>query len=387
MLMIRFTTSGESHGKALVAIIEGIPAGLKINQEYINKELSRRQQGYGRGKRMLIEQDKAEILSGVRHQRTLGSPITLLIPNKDYKNNQDIMSPFSYTKVVKPLLKPRPGHADLPGLIKYGLEDVRDISERASARETAARVAVGAVCKTFLKEFKIDIMSYTLQVGNVISDVSAVQKGEFWKNVETSSLKCPDIKAELQMRRLIDRVLKKGDTLGGKVVVVAKNVPIGLGSHTQWDLKFDGRLARSLISIQAVKSVEFGLGVKLAETLGSAAHDEIFYSKKNGFYRTTNRAGGIEGGLSNGEPITITCTMKPLPSLVNSLTSVNLETKKMSKAEVVRSDVCAVASLGVVCESALACEIASAFKEKFGADSLNDIKNNFNSYNKRQKAL
>ena len=304
--MIRFTTSGESHGKALVAIVEGIPAGLKIDQEYINKELSRRQKGYGRGKRVLIEQDKAEIISGIRHQRTLGSPITLLIANRDYKNYKDLMSPFVYTNIVNSLLKPRPGHADLPGLIKYGVKDFRDILERASARETAARVAVGAVCKTFLKEFKIDIMSYTLQVGNVIADVSSVQKGKFWKNVEKSPLRCPDVKSELQMRCLIDKVLKKGDTLGGKVVIIAKNVPVGLGSHTQWDLKFDGRLAKSLISIQAVKAVEFGLGIKFAEVFGSVVHDEIFYSKEKGFYRTTNRAGGIEGGMSNGEPIIIT---------------------------------------------------------------------------------
>jgi chorismate synthase len=386
MLMIRFTTSGESHGKALVAIVEGIPAGLKINQEYINKELLRRQQGYGRGKRMLIEKDKVEIISGIRHQRTLGSPIALLIENKDYKNCESLMSPYTCVDDQQ-LLRPRPGHADLAGLIKYGVKDFRDILERASARETVSRVALGAICKIFLQEFKIDIMSYTLQIGSIIADVDSVQKGKFWKNVGSSPLRCPDAKASLQMQRLIDEVSKKGDTLGGKVVIVAKNVPIGLGSHTQWDLKLDGRLAKSLISIQAVKAVEFGLGVGLACSLGSFAHDEIFYNSKKGFYRITNRAGGVEGGISNGEPIIIICTMKPIPSLKSSLNSVNLKTKKISKAEIVRSDVCAVAALGVVGEAAVACEIANAFKEKFGADSLQDIKSNFSSYHKRIKAL
>ncbi|MDR0723595.1 MAG: chorismate synthase [Endomicrobium sp.] len=385
--MIMFTTSGESHGKALIGIVEGIPAGLKIDQEYINKELSRRQQGYGRGERKLIENDKVEIISGVRHQRTLGSPIALLIENKDYKNCESLMSPYYLSSNEQQLLKPRPGHADLAGLIKYGVKDFRDILERASARETASRVALGAICKSFLQEFKIDIMSYTLQVGSIVADIDCVRKREFWKDVEKSPLRCPDAKASLQMKRLIDEVSKKGDTLGGKVVIVAKNIPIGLGSHTQWDLKLDGRLAKGLISIQAVKAIEFGLGVELAGVFGSSGQDEIFYNSKKGFYRTTNRAGGIEGGISNGEPIIITCTMKPIPSLKKSLNSVNLKTKKISKAQVVRSDVCAVSSLGVVCEAVVASEIANAFKEKFGADSLQDIKNNFNSYKKRIKAL
>jgi chorismate synthase len=384
--MIRFTTAGESHGEALTAIVEGVPAGFIIDVKDIDLDLARRQKGYGRGKRMRIETDKVKILSGLRHCRSLGSPIAMLIFNKDFKNWQDIMSPTS-TADNEPLLRPRPGHADLSGLMKYGLKDFRDILERASARETAARVVAGAVCKALLKEFNISVMSYTLQIGNVAAENISTEEEKFWNNVETSEVRCPDVEADKKMKKLIDAASVKGDTLGGKIVVVSKNVPVGLGSHIQYDLKLDGRLAQALISIQAMKAVEFGEGVKLAELFGSKSHDEIFYEKSKGFYRETNRAGGIEGGMSNGEPIVITCTMKPIPSLVNPLHSVNLKTKESAKAEAVRSDVCAVPSAGVVAEAAVAIELSKALVEKFGGDSIEDIKKSVNVYKKRIKSV
>lgn len=385
--MIRFTTAGESHGEDLVAIVEGIPAGLIIDIDNINLELARRQKGYGRGKRMRIETDKVKILSGIRRCKSLGSPVAMLIFNKDFKNWADIMSPFSKESSSAPLLSPRPGHADLPGLMKYGLEDFRDILERASARETAARVAAGAVCKALLREVGISVMSYTSQIGSVAVENISIEEEKFWDNVESSELRSPDVEADKKMKKLIEVASLKGDTLGGKIIVVAKNVPVGLGSHVQHDLKLDGRLAQALISIQAMKAVEFGYGVKLAELFGSKAHDEIFYDKTKGFYRETNRAGGIEGGMSNGEPIVITCTMKPIPSLVNALNSVNLKTKESAKAETVRSDVCAVPAAGVIAEASVAIELAKALAEKFGGDSIEDIKKRVSDYKERIKSL
>jgi chorismate synthase len=385
--MIRFTTAGESHGEVLLVILEGIPAGLAINYKDIDLDLARRQKGYGRGKRMAIETDVIKILSGVRHLSTLGSPIAMSIANKDFQNWIDVMSPISSDSKSKPLLNPRPGHADLSGLIKYNVKDFRDILERASARETAARVAAGAVCKALLKEFGISIMSYTSQIGDVVADISSIKENKLLYDTEISEVRCPDAVASKKMMKLIDKARLQGDTLGGKVVIVAKGVPVGLGSHTQWDLKLDGRLAQSLVSIQAVKAVEFGDGTKLAKNFGSTSHDEIFYSNIKWFYRKTNRAGGIEGGMSNGEHIIITCTLKAIPSLVNPLSSVNLITKKTAKAQVVRSDVCAVSAAGVVAEAAVAIELAHALKEKFGGDCLEDMKKNVNSYKERLEAL
>jgi chorismate synthase len=385
--MIKFTTAGESHGEALVAIVEGIPTGLIIDVNNIDLDLARRQKGYGRGKRMNIETDKVKILSGIRHLRALGSPIAMLIFNRDFKNWADIMSPVLEDPGNGPLLRPRPGHADLPGLMKYGLKDFRDILERASARETAARVAAGAVCKALLKEFGISVMSYTSQIGSISVKNMSIDAKIFWDSVESSELRCPDSEAEKKMKDLIDEAYSKGDTLGGKIIVVARNVPVGLGSHSHYNLKLDGRLAQALISIQAMKAVEFGEGVKLAELFGSKAHDEIFYNKSKGFYRETNRAGGIEGGMSNGELIIITCTMKPIPSLVNSLASVNLKTKQLAKAEAIRSDICAVPAAGVVAEAAVAIELAKALVEKFGGDCIEDIKKSVNNYKERIKSI
>jgi chorismate synthase len=336
---------------------------------------------------MKIETDTIKIMSGLRHARSLGSPIALYVENKDWDNWKGVMSPVSVDLDGKILLKPRPGHADLAGLMKYGVNDFRDILERASARETAARVAAGAVCKELLKEFGINIISYTLQIGNVAANMITVAHDKIWHNAEMSYVRCPDAAASKKMIQAIKSAGSKGDTLGGKFAVTAHNVPIGLGSHTQWDLKLDGRLARSLMSIQAIKAVEIGSGAKLASTLGSVSHDEIFYNNKKGFYRNTNRAGGIEGGMSNGEPIEITCTMKAIPSLAKPLRSVNVNTKKAEKAEAVRSDVCAVPAAGVVAEAAVAFEIARALKEKFGGDSIEDMKENVRTYISRIQVI
>ncbi len=378
--MIRFSTAGESHGQGILAILEGIPAGLNINTEDIDVDLARRQKGYGRGQRMNIETDQVHILSGVRYAKSMGSPITLFIFNKDWQNWQSVMSPTSVDIDGKHLKKPRPGHADLAGLMKYGVDDFRNILERASARETAARVAVGAVCRELLKEFGINIYSYVETIGKVSAKLSGIDKSQIQHLAEMSFVRCPDKVASKKMIQAIRQANSKGDTLGGKFKVVAENVPIGLGSHTQWDLKLDGRLAQSLMSIQAIKAVEIGMGTKFANVLGSAAHDEIFYSNRKGFYRNTNRAGGTEGGMSNGENIEIACTMKPIPSLSKPLKSVNIDTKKVEKAEAVRSDVCAVPAAGIVGEAAVAFELAKAMVEKFGGDCLEDMKNNYKNY-------
>ncbi len=378
--MLRFSTAGESHGQALITILEGIPAGLTINVEDINADLARRQQGYGRGRRMNIETDRVNILSGVRHGYTMSSPITLMIKNKDWENWTEIMSPTELAKKDSSLNRPRPGHADLAGLMKYGVSDFRDILERASARETAARVAIGAVCKALLKEFGINIYSYVEAIGSVSAKISNINKSKIQVLSEKSEVRCPDKTASEKMIQLIKKTIAKGDTLGGKFRIIAENIPVGLGSHTQWDKKLDGKLAQSLMSIQAVKAVEVGIGTDFAKVLGSDAHDEIFYSDKKGFYRVTNRAGGTEGGMTNGENIEISCTMKPIPSLVKPLKSVNIKTKKTEKAEAVRSDVCAVPAAGIVGESAVAYELANAMIEKFGGDCLKDMKANYKTY-------
>jgi chorismate synthase len=380
--MIRFFTAGESHGKGFVTIVEGIPAGTEININEINYDLARRQKGYGRGGRMAIETDKVEIISGVRHGKAIGSPIALFIKNKDFENWLDIMSAEKTKAKYNVLLRPRPGHADLAGLMKYDTDDFRNILERASARETAARVAAGAVFKALLKAFGIDVISFTNQIGKV-----SLTKINNPYPIEKSEVRCPDKKVSAKMIAEIKKAASKGDTVGGQVTVIAANVPAGLGSHTQWDLKLDARLAQSLMSVQAIKAVEVGKGTEYAELWGSQVHDEIFYSKKEGFYRQTNNAGGIEGGITNGEDLLVKATMKAIPSLTRALKSVNLKTKKTEKAEAVRSDVSAVPACGVVCEAAVAFELARALKEKFGGDSLSEMKNNYKSYIKQIKKI
>ncbi|MFH1283045.1 MAG: chorismate synthase [bacterium] len=386
--MLRVITAGESHGEALLAIVEGLPAGLRVREEDINYELERRQKGYGRGARMRIESDKVKILSGVRWGETIGSPVGLMIINKDYRNYSKLMSKLSKDLDLKQIIhKPRPGHADLVGMQKYMRTDVRDILERASARETAIRVAVGALAKMLLNEYGIKVYSHVIQIGKVETKRELDYKHIKWAVIEKSPLRCADKKAEQKMISLIKNALKTGDTLGGVFQIVVTGCPAGLGSHVSSDRKLDARISKSLISIQAVKGVEFGDGFSLASTPGSKAHDEIYYNKLKGFYRLTNRCGGFEGGITNGSELVIQVIMKPIASLNNPLRTVDLKNLSVTKAEIVRSDVCAVPAAGVIGESAVSWEIARALKEKFGGDSIKEMKSNFNNYEKMVKRL
>lgn len=344
--MLRYLSAGESHGKALIAILEGMPAGLKVEIAQINQELKRRQSGIGRGKRMQIEKDKVQILSGLKKGLTLGSPIALLIENKD----------FSIERLAK-VTCPRPGHADLAGILKYGFSDGRNVLERASARETACRVGIGALCKIFLKEFNIRIISKVLSIG-----------GEF------TSITTKDKILEAQKRK---------DTVGGIFEVVATGLPCGLGSYVQADRRLDARLAQNIISIPGIKAVEFGLGLGYAVSFGSEVHDAIYYNRNKGYFRKTNNAGGIEGGISNGEDIIIRACMKPISTLLNPLPSVNILSRKPAKAALERSDICVVEAAGVIAESGVALVLADALLEKFGNDNLCDIKKAYQNYLKR----
>jgi len=384
---LRFLTSGESHGKALIGIIEGIPSGLYLSEEDIDRDLKRRQSGYGRGARMKIESDHAEILSGVRWGKTIGSPISLSIENKDWKNWIEGMSPYQDAKgSIPPVTKPRPGHADLSGAIKYYHHDIRDILERSSARETAMRVALGAIAKKFLSGFGIHVGSYVVQIGkvNVQRSTFSVQRSEkelslLLKKAEMSPVRCPSKETTKKMIKLIDKTIKEGNSLGGIFEIFVIGVPAGLGNHVQWDRKLDGRLAQALMSIQAIKSVEVGLGFEMAEHFGSEVMDEIFYSPPK-FYRKTNYAGGIEGGITNGMPIILRASMKPIPTLRRALRSINIITKKPVEAAYERSDICAVPAAGVIGEAMAALTITDAFLEKFGGDSIVETKRNYDSY-------
>jgi len=378
--MIRLITSGESHGKALLVIIEGIPAGLQVDAKFINNELSRRQKGYGRGGRMKIESDKAEILSGIRYGETIGSPVSIQIKNKDFENWKDIMKTgkgFTNKKITSP----RPGHADLPGLFKYDREDIRDILERASARETTARVAAGAVFKLFLAEFGINIYSHTISIGKI--RVKETKKS--FEEIEDSPLRCADPKTEKEMIKLIDDAKKKGDSLGGVSEITALGVCPGIGSHVHFDRRLDSSIANVMMSIPSVKGVEIGEGIESSKKYGSKVHDEIFYSKEKGFYRSTNRAGGIEGGISNGEDIIARIYLKPIPTLSSPLKSADIISKKQTLAQKERADNCVVPAAGVIAEGMLAYVLNNAFLEKFGADAMKDIKSNYNSYIERIK--
>ena len=382
--MLRYLTAGESHGKGLVAILEGMPAGLKLSSEDIDQELRRRQAGYGRGKRMEIEKDKVEIISGVRMGRTLGSPIALLIKNLDWENWRQVMmveDKKAISQNVSPLTRPRPGHADLAGALKYNFDDLRNVLERASARETAARVAVGAICRRFLSEFKIRIYSRVIQIGG-IKDVHQWQPTEAsYQMIEDSPLRCLNKRAETKMIALIDSAKEKGDTLGGVFEVVILKLPVGLGSYVQWDLKLDARLAYALMSIQAIVGVEVGSGFVAAGKFGSQVQDEIFYEKsEHRFFRRSNNAGGIEGGMSNGEPIILRAAMKPISTLGQPLSSIDMVSKKPVKAMKERADVCALPAASVIGEAVAAFEIARAMREKFGADSLAETKRNYSGY-------
>jgi chorismate synthase len=346
--MLRFLTAGESHGKSLLGILEGIPSGLKIDKKFIDQELARRQKGFGRGPRMKIEKDKVEIISGIKGGFSIGSPIGILIRNRDFSID-----------FLPRVVSPRPGHADLAGALKYSFKDIRNVLERASARETALRVAVGAICKLFLKEFNIFIESKVLMVGG-------------------------ETKKELILKKIKEAKEKK-DTVGGIFEVVAKNVPVGLGSYVHWDRRLDSRIAEAVISIPGIKAIEFGLGFGYAQKFGSEVHDAIYYNKSKGYFRLTNNAGGIEGGVSNGEDLVIRACMKPISTLLNPLDSVNILTKKPTKASVERSDICVVEPAGVIAESMIAFVLADAFLEKFGADNLTQIKESYSIYLKKIK--
>ncbi len=449
MTKLRFLTAGESHGKALIGVLEGIPSGLTISSEDIDRDLQRRQKGYGRGGRMKIESDHAEIISGVRWGKTIGSPIAIIIENKDWINWKEIMTSELRSSALstqhsklKLVTRPRPGHADLSGAIKYDTHDIRNILERSSARETAMRVALGGIAKRFLSEFDIKIGSYVIQIGNIkfkiqnskfkitakgdcprlrrersverFTDANnppippLVKGGEgglesglspeklltLFKKAEESPVRCPDEAVSKKMVKLIDKAIKEGNSLGGIFEVFVTGVPVGLGSHIQWDKRLDGRLAYTLMSIQAIKGVEVGLGFDMAKHFGSEVMDEIFYKEAEGrkqkagsFYRKTNNAGGIEGGMTNSMPIILRAAMKPIPTLRKPLRSVDIVTKEQIEATYERSDICAVPAAGVIGEAMVALTIADAFLEKFGGDSIAETKRNYNSYIEHIKAF
>ncbi len=369
MRRLRFLSGGESHGLGITAIIDGLPAGVLIEREEINRDLARRQKGYGRGKRMEIERDEIKILGGVRGGRTTGSPVVLFLENRDWENWKDIISPFGELTDERRIVAPRPGHADLAGALKYNLRDMRDVLERASARETVSKVAAGSIARQFLKNFGIRIIGWVVEIGGV----KALLEADYTmleKIAEESELRCPDPEAEIKMKELIDNAKSSGDTLGGVFEVRVLGVPPGLGSYTQYDMRLDGRLAQQLMSIPSVKGVEIGLGFESARRTGSQVHDEIYYSNAEGFYRKTNNAGGIEGGVTNGCDIILRAAMKPISTLMKPLHSVNIETKGKVSASVERSDVCAVPAGAVIGEAVVALELADAFLEKFGGDSI-----------------
>ena len=385
--MFRYLTAGESHGPQLTAIIEGLPSGVTLTEEQINIDLSRRMEGYGRGDRMKIEKDTVRILSGVRWGETLGSPVTLVVNNRDWPNWEEKMSvraEFRDDSIM--VTRPRPGHADLSGAMKYHHRDVRNILERSSARETAVRVAVGGVAKAFLAEFGIEVAGLVAAIGWIESRRENLPFAELRRRAAASEVSTWDAEAETEMKRAIDAAQSAGDTLGGIIEIHVTNVPPGLGSYVQWDRKLDGRLAHALMSIQAIKGVECGIGFEAARLPGSKVHDEIFFDADraldamSGFYRQTNNAGGLEGGMSNGEEIIVRAAMKPIPTLYMPLRSVDLVTKEPFEAAVERSDTCAVAAAAVVAEAVVAIEIASAFLDKFGGDSLTEIRRNYAAY-------
>jgi chorismate synthase len=381
---LRFLTAGESHGKCLAGIIDDYPSGVLIDINYLNYELERRQKTFGRSKRMSIEDDKVEIISGIRKGRSIGSPISFIIKNKDWENWKEIMdvSPKG-TKDSKPvaeILNPRPGHADLPGFLKYRSDDIRNIIERSSARETAARVCMGAFAKTVLKLLGINIFSYVIQIGRKIFSKDIKITGEVLKEIEKSDVRCPDKKVSLQMKEEIKKAAKNKDSLGGSFKVVATGVPPGLGSYSQWDRRIDAKVAAAFMSIPSVKGVEIGEGINRDSKTGSHFHDEIYYKKRGGFYRKTNKAGGVEGGMTNGAPVVVTAYMKPIPTTGKGLHTINIRSKVAEVSLRERSDICAVPSASVVGESMLSIEILNSVQEKFGKDNITEILENYSSY-------
>jgi chorismate synthase len=380
--VFRFLTAGESHGEALTAVVDGVPAGLPLTEADINEDLARRQRGYGRGGRMKIERDRVHILSGVRWGATLGSPITLSIPNRDWDNWKATMSVAAPADGVarKEVTRPRPGHADLAGAMKYGHRDVRNVLERSSARETTARVAVAGVARRLLGEFGITILSHVTEIGGVRIGEIDLPWDEVTRRAEASEVRCADPAAEGAMIAAIDAAKDKGDTLGGVFETVALGCPVGLGSYVQWDRRLDGRLAQAFCSIQAIKGCELGMGFETARRPGSGVHDEIVFDAAQGFHRSSNNAGGLEGGVTNGQPVVVRAAMKPLSTLRTPLRSVDLATKEPVEAVVERSDVCAVPAAGIVGEAMMAIVLADAFLEKFGGDGLDEIRRNYRAY-------
>lgn len=379
----RVVTAGESHGPGLTCIVEGIPAGLILNKAQIDRDLARRQLGHGRGGRMKIETDSAEVTAGLRHGRTLGGPIALTVANRDYANWVDRMNPWAGGEDVAEVHLPRPGHADLAGLMKYGFSDVRNVLERASARETAARVAGGAIAKSFLRVLGVEIVSHVTQIASVHARNQTELKFDDFSGVDQSPVRCLDPQAGSEMVQEIDLLRKRNESIGGVFEVRAFGVVPGIGSHVSWEERLDGLIGRAMMSIQSVKGCELGDGFGLAERPGSQAHDEIFYSDDRGYYRETNRSGGLEGGMTTGEDLIVRCACKPLPTLTKPLQSVDTETKEPAQALRERTDSCVVPAAGVVGEAMLAIVLAGAYREKFGGDHIDDVKAAIDSYLER----
>ncbi|GIO11682.1 chorismate synthase [Cohnella xylanilytica] len=382
-MSLRYLTAGETHGPQLTAIIEGLPSNLEIDFEALNFQLHRRQKGHGRGRRMQIEKDTAQIVGGVRHGRTTGAPVALVVANNDWKHWTNVMNvePIEGNDEAKRRIhRPRPGHADLNGGIKYDLKDLRNVLERSSARETAARVAVGAVARQLLEKFGIRVAGHVVSIGGIVAPTPDLPIEELIAKTEESPVRVADPETEAKMIALIDQTKADGDSIGGVVECIVTGLPIGLGSHVQWDRKLDGRIAQAVVSINAFKGVEFGIGFEAANRPGSQVHDEILYSEERGYHRASNRLGGFEGGMTNGMPIVVRGVMKPIPTLYKPLQSVDIDTKEPFTAQVERSDACAVPAASVVMESVVAWEVAKAFLEKFGGDSMEEIRANYDNY-------
>ncbi len=382
-MALKLITAGESHGPGLTCIVEGLPAGLVLDREALDRDLARRQLGHGRGGRMKIEKDKVDVTAGVRHGHTLGGPVALVVANRDYANWEERMNPWPVDAEVQEVHLPRPGHADLVGTQKYGLTDVRDILERASARETAARVAGGALAKAFLRELGVEVYSHVLQITGVSAPRRDDLTAEDFADVDASPVRCLDPEASKAMVAEIDRLRKANESLGGVFEVRAFGVLPGLGSHVSWEERMDGRLGQAILSIQAMKAVAIGDGFEVAGLPGSQAHDEIFYDDERGYYRNTNRAGGLEGGMTTGEPVVVRGSMKPLPTLTKPLRSVDIETHAPAEALRERTDSCTVPAAGVVGEAMVAFVLADAYRQKFGGDHIDDVRIAVRAYEER----
>jgi chorismate synthase len=382
-MSLRFVTAGESHGPGLTAIVEGLPAGLELRPEDIDRDLARRQLGHGRGGRMKIEKDRAQVTAGVRHGRTLGSPVAMWVENRDYQNWEERMNPWPVEAEVDEVHLPRPGHADLAGIQKFGHTDVRNVLERASARETAARVAAGALAKAYLRELGVEVRSHVTRIGTVTAPAREGLSAADFEGVDASPVRSLDAGASEAMVDEIDAARKANESLGGEFEVIAFGLVPGIGSHVSWEERLDGRLAQAIMSIQALKGVGIGDGFALAERVGSKAHDEIFWSDERGYSRETNRAGGIEGGMTTGDPVVVVGAMKPLPTLTKPLRSVDIETKEPAQALRERTDSCTVPAAGVVGEAMVALVLAAAYSQKLGGDHIDDAKRALRAYQER----